>query len=168
MLALASVLAVSFGVRAGVPPPTCSVLVSSDSNPVPAETATVYVGETGTITGSGFTPDTEIEISITVNGVPQVTFPQMTDGSGGFTFGGPVMPEQVGTLVLTATEGQVCSDSVTVTILAAPSSSASGLPNAAMEPPAPRRTSPVIAFLAVALVVAVGFAFGTTRSRPTA
>jgi hypothetical protein len=152
-----------------VPPPTCSVLVSSDSNPVPAETATVYVGETGTITGSGFTPDTEIEITITVNGVLQVQFPQMTDGSGGFTFGGPVQPEQVGTLVLTATEGQVCSDSVTVTVLAAatPSPSASGLPNAAMEPPAPRTTSPVIAFLAVALFLSVGLAFGTTRRRPT-
>jgi hypothetical protein len=96
MLAAASVLVLSNAARAGQPPPTCSILVSSTLSPTPAETATVYVGEIGTVTGTGFTPDTEVTVTITVDGNPFATFPQMTDGSGGFTFGGEVRRRRSG------------------------------------------------------------------------
>jgi hypothetical protein len=93
----------------------------------------------------------------------------MTDASGGFTFGGPVQPDQVGTLVVTATDGQICSDSVTVTVLAAPlpSPSASGLPNSAMSPGAPMSGASALA-LAVLGVALVALAAVSIRSRRTA
>jgi hypothetical protein len=163
-LAATLALVATASVRAGTPP-TCSLLVTSDTNPVPAETATVTVGENGAVTGSGFTPDTEITIEITVNAALYATFPQMTDASGGFTFGGPVQPDQVGTLVVTATDGQVCSDSVTVTVLAASVPSASGLPNAAMEPtglPSAGFSGLALGALGLALVA---LAAVSTRSR---
>jgi hypothetical protein len=161
LLAAASVLAVSSVVRAGIPPPTCSVLVSSTSSPVPAETLVAYVGETGTVTGSGFTPDTEVTVDITVNGTPFQTFPFMTDGSGGFTFGGPIPPEQIGTLVLTVTEGQVCSDSITATILAAPTPTPEGLPNAAMAPPSGEGDLPAaLGVLLIGLLCLAAASFG--------
>jgi hypothetical protein len=165
-LAATLVLVATAGVRAGTP--TCSLLVSSDTNPVPAETITVVVGENGTVTGSGFTPDTEIVIDITVNAAPYATFPQMTDGTGGFTFGGPVQPDQVGTLVVTATDGQICSDSVTVTVLAAPlpSPSASGLPNSAMSPtgaPMSGASALALAGLGVALVALAAVSIRSRR-----
>jgi hypothetical protein len=112
---------------------------------VPAETIVAYVGEVGTVTGSGFTPDTEVTVDITVNGVPFVTFPLMTDASGGFTFGGPIPPEEVGALVLTVTEANVCSDTITATILAAtPAPTPEGLPDAAMAPPSSGSDLPVV------------------------
>jgi hypothetical protein len=87
--------------------------------------------------GSGFTPDTEVTVDITVDGNPFATFPQMTDGSGGLTFGGEVPPEEIGLLVLTVTETNVCSDSITATILAGPPPTPEGLPDAAMAPTEP-------------------------------
>lgn len=150
-----AVLVSSAAVRAGIPV-TCSVLVSSTSNPVPAESATIMVGEQGTITGSGFSPDTELEVSLSLDGVPQGTFPQMTDGSGTFVLSGTLMEEQIGVLVLVFSEPDGCSDSVTVTVVAAPAESPEGLPDAAMEPitPAPASAgSPLVwaALLALAL-----------------
>lgn len=138
-LATASVLVTAAIVRAGVPV-TCSLLVSSTSSPVPAETATVFVGEQGQITGSGFSPNTQLEAEVTVNGVSMGLFALMTDGSGGFVLSGTIEPGQEGTLVFTATEPDVCSDSVTVTVLAAPPPSTEGLPDAAMDPLAPAST----------------------------
>jgi hypothetical protein len=164
LLATALMFVASATVRAGTP--TCSLLVTTDSSPVPAETATVFVGENGAVTGSGFTPDSEITITIAVNAALYATFPQMTDGSGGFTFGGPVQPDQVGTLVVTATDGQVCSDSVTVTVLAAPVPSASGLPNAAMLPagtPMSGASALALAVLGVALVALVAVSIRSRR-----
>jgi hypothetical protein len=138
LAAAAAVLFSSTAVRAGIPV-ACSVLVSSTNNPVPAESATIMVGEQGTITGSGFSPDTELEVSVTLDGVDQGMFPQMTDGSGNFVLSGTLMQEQIGTLVLVFSEPNVCSDTITVTVVAAPAASPEGLPDAAMEPitPAP-------------------------------
>jgi hypothetical protein len=166
-LAATLALVATAGVRAGTPP-TCSLLVSTDSAPTPAETATVTVGENGTVTGSGFSPDTEIVIEITVNAALYATFPHMTDGTGAFSFGGPVQPDQVGTLVVTATDGQVCSDSVTVTVLAAPVPSASSLPNAAMLPAAAPMNGASALALAVLGVAFVALAAVSTRSRRSA
>ena len=163
-LALASVLVASAAVRAGAPPPTCSILVSSTLNPVPAETATVYVGEQGLVTGSGFTPDTEVTVVITVDGNPFATFPQMTDGSGGFTFGGEVPPEEIGLLVLTVTEGNVCSDSITATILAGPPPTPEGLPDAAMASSQPTSGGTGLA-VAAFLIGLVALAAVAVRSR---
>ncbi len=135
LAAAAAVLVSSAVVRAGTPV-TCSLLVSSTSSPVPAETATAFVGEQGMITGSGFSPDTELEGEVTVDGVSSGPFPIMTDGTGGFVLSGTIAPEQEGVLVFTATEPDGCSDSVTVTVLAAPVTPG-GLPDAAMEPITP-------------------------------
>lgn len=132
-IAALSATAALTSVRAGVVP-VCSLLVSSTNNPVPAESATIMVGEQGTITGSGFTPDTELVVNVTLDGVDVGTFAQMTDGSGGFTLSGTLMQDQIGVLVLTATEDQVCSDFVTVTVVAAAVPSAEPLPDAAMLP----------------------------------
>lgn len=155
LAAAAALLVSSAAVRAGIPV-TCSVVVSSTNNPVPAESATIMVGEQGTITGSGFSPDTELEVSLSMDGVPQGTFPQMTDGSGNFVLSGTLMEEQIGVLVLVFSEPDGCSDSVTVTVVAAPAESPEGLPDAAMEPitPAPASGgSPLVwvALLALAL-----------------
>lgn len=138
LAAAAALLVSGAAVRAGIPV-TCSVLVSSTNNPVPAESATIMVGEQGTITGSGFSPDTELEVSVTLDGADQGMFPQMTDGSGNFVLSGTLMEEQIGVLVLIFNEPDVCSDTITVTVVAAPAASPEGLPDAAMEPitPAP-------------------------------
>lgn len=155
LVAAAALLISNAAVRAGIPV-ACSVLVSSTSNPVPAEAATIMVGEQGTITGSGFSPDTELEVSLSMDGAPQGTFPQMTDGSGNFVLSGTLMEEQIGVLVLVFSEPDGCSDSVTVTVVAAPSESPELLPDAAMEPIAPAPASggsPLVwvALLALAL-----------------
>ncbi|RPH34770.1 MAG: hypothetical protein EHM90_05525 [Chloroflexi bacterium] len=157
LAAAAAILASSAAVRAGTPV-TCSVLVSSTNNPVPAESATIMVGEQGSITGSGFSPDTELEVSLTMDGVPQGMFPQMTDGSGNFVLSGTLMEEQIGVLVLTFNEPNVCSDTVTVTVVAAPAASTEGLPDAAMEPftPAPASGGSSLVWAAL-LAVALGW-----------
>ena len=157
--ALAALLATTAvtSVRAGVIP-ACSVLVSTPSTPVPSESATIHVGEQGVITGSGFTPDTELTVNVTLDGVDQGTFGQMTDGTGAFTITGTVAVEQIGVLVLTATDGQVCSDFVTITVLAAVASPTPGaLPDAAMAP-SDRSTDGGVALLwAFLLAVAIAW-----------
>jgi hypothetical protein len=163
-IAALSATAALTSVHAGVVP-ACSVLVSSTNNPVPAESATIMVGEQGMITGSGFTPDTELAINVTLDGVDQGTFPQMTDGSGGFTLTGTLMQEQIGVLVLTATDGQVCSDFVTINVVTAPAPTPEDLPDAAMPPLGPAPDGPavfggLILYAAVAALAAV-----TLRSR---
>ena len=150
LAAAAAVLASSAVVRAGVQV-TCSVLVSSTNNPVPAESATVMVGEQGTITGSGFSPDTELEVTVTVDGSPGGMFPQMTDSSGNFVLTGTLMEEQIGVIVLTFSEPKGCSDTVTVTVVAA-AASPEGLPDAAMEPITPAPASGGLAVVWAALL----------------
>lgn len=158
LAAAAAVLASSAVVRAGVPV-TCSVVVSSTNNPVPAESATIMVGEQGTITGSGFTPDTELEVTVTVDGSPGGMFPQMTDGSGNFVLTGTLMEEQIGVIVLSFSEpDDGCSDAVTVTVVAAAGGSPEGLPDAAMEPitPAPASGGSALVWAAL-LALALGW-----------
>jgi hypothetical protein len=135
LLAAASVLALSLaapaGVRAGIPP-ACSILISSASSPVPAETATIIVDEPVQVAGTGFLPDTELAITVNFNGVDQATFPQMTDGSGNFLLTGSLTEDQVGDWILTAAEpDQGCSDFVTFAVVM-PAESPEGLPDAAM------------------------------------
>ncbi len=163
-LAALSATAAVTSVRAGLP--TCSMLVSSESSPVPAETATAYVGEEGMITGTGFTPNTDLEAEVTVNGVSMGVFTIPTDAAGGFVLSGPVAPEQLGVLVLSAGEPKGCSDSVTVTVLAAPvPPTPEALPDAAMAPITPAPGGPAVfagllLYAALAALTAV-----TLRSR---
>ncbi len=93
------------------------------------------------ITGSGFTPNTDLEAEVTVNGVSMGVLTIPTDATGGFVLSGTIAPEQLGQLVLSAGEPKGCSDSVTVTVLAAPVATPTpeALPDAAMLPitPAP-------------------------------
>lgn len=153
LAAAAAVLVSSAAVRAGIPV-TCSVLVSSTGNPVPAESATIMVGEQATITGSGFSPDTELEVSATLDGVDQGVFSQMTDGSGNFVLSGTLEEDLVGVLVLVFSEPKGCSDTLTVTVVAAPATSPEGLPDTAMEPitPAPVPASGASDLVLVALL----------------
>ncbi len=138
LAATALLLATSaMSVRAGTPV-ACSILISSTSSPVPAETATIIALEDVQVDGTGFTPDTELAITVVFNGVPQATFPQMTDGSGNFVLQGQLLEEQVGAWTLTAADGQICSDTVTFTVVlaavATPAPTPAGLPDAAMIP----------------------------------
>jgi hypothetical protein len=163
LLALASVLAVSLAaptdVRAGIPPGPCSILISSESSPVPAETATIIAGEAVQVAGTGFSPNVTLDITVVFNGVPQATFPQATDGSGNFLLTGSLTEEQVGSWTLTAAELNVCSDVVAFEVVLPPPPD--DLPDAAMEPipPAPA-SGPATAFAllyVVLLVMATGW-----------
>jgi hypothetical protein len=163
--ALSATTAVT-SVRAGIA--VCSMLVSSESSPVPAETATAFVGEQGMITGTGFLPNTDLEAEVTVDGVSMGLFTIPTDASGGFVLSGTIAPEQQGVLVLTASEpDDGCSDSVTVTVLAAPVATPTpeALPDAAMPPVKPAPGGPAVfagllLYAALATLTAV-----TLRSR---
>ncbi len=164
-LGTASVLVASAVVRAGVPPPTCSILISSTSSPVPAETAVIIADEAVQVDGTGFTPNVTLDITVVLDGVPQATFPQGTDGSGNFILTGSLTPAQVGSWTLTAADGQVCSDVVSFTVILAPPPTPEGLPDAAMAPSQPTSGGTglaVTAFL-IGLVALVAVAVRSRR-----
>jgi hypothetical protein len=162
-LAVASVLVASAVVRAGAPPPACSILISSVSSPVPAESATIIVGEQAQVSGTGFTPNVTLDITVVKDGIPQATFPQGTDGSGNFILTGSFTADQVGSWTLTAVDGQVCSDVVAITVVM-PTPTPEALPDAAMapnQPPSGGLGLPMAAFL----VGLVGLTAVSVRSR---
>jgi hypothetical protein len=152
-------------VRAGVPP-TCSILISSVSSPVPAESATIIALEAVQVDGTGFTPNATLDITVVLDGVPQATFPQLTDGSGNFTLTGTLMEEQVGNWTLTAADGQVCSDTVSFTVVLAAVATPEGLPDAAMIPaPASTGGGAGLAFFAILGSALIGLALVSIRTR---
>jgi hypothetical protein len=159
LLAAAATVIGTASVRAGIPPGPCSILISSESSPVPAETATIIAGEAVQVAGTGFSPNVTLDITVVFNGVPQATFPQATDGSGNFLLTGSLTEEQVGSWTLTAAELNVCSDVVAFEVVLPPPPEE--LPNAAMEPiqPAPA-SGPATVFsllYVVLLVMATGW-----------
>jgi hypothetical protein len=160
--------ATATSVRGGVPPPTCAILISSTSSPVPAETATIIALEDVQVDGTGFTPNATLDITVVLNGVPQATFPQATDGSGNFTLTGTLMEDQVGNWTLTAADGQVCSDTVTFTVMlaAVATPTPEGLPDAAMIPaPASTGGGAGLAFFAILGSALIGLTLVTLRTR---
>ncbi|HEV7200432.1 MAG TPA: hypothetical protein VGO32_06485 [Candidatus Limnocylindria bacterium] len=168
-LAAAAVLATTAvtSVRAGVPPPACAILISSVSSPVPAETAVIIVDEPVQVTGTGFTPNATLDITVVFNGVPQATFPQATDGSGNFLLTGSLTQAQIGAWTLTAADGQLCNDTVSFTVVAAAVATPTpeALPNAAMIPaPASTGGGAGLAFAVLGSAL-IGLALVTLRTR---
>lgn len=167
--AAAAVLATTAvtSVRAGAPAPPCSILISSDSSPVPAVSATIIAGEAVQVDGTGFTPNTELAITVVLNGVPQATFPQMTDGTGAFILTGSLTEDQVGDWVLTVVDGTVCSDSVTFTVVlpAVATPTPEALPDAAMIPAAGSTGGGAAMALAILGSALIGLTLLTSRAR---
>ncbi len=164
--ALTLAAAAAPSVRAGQPV-ACSILISSTSSPVPAESATVIVGEAAQVNGTGFTPNATLDITVVLNGVPQATFPQTTDGAGSFILQGSFDPSQVGNWTLTAADSDVCSDTVTITVVAAAVATPTpeALPNAAMIPAGPASSGGTTLAVAILGAALLALAVASLRTR---
>jgi hypothetical protein len=118
-LLLGSLLALtSAGQARGGIPAGCSLLVSSAANPVPALFITVTVNEMFTLDGSGYAPNSSIQVDFTRNGVFQGSLFTSTDGSGVFQM--PVFfnePADVAGWNVTATDENLCSALVDVNVI---------------------------------------------------
>lgn len=149
-----SVLLVAPVARAGVA--VCDVEASATS---------VMVGDQVTFTGTGFAPNTLISVAALANGVPFGAAGGPTDSAGTFvyTIGLPV----VGTWLVTFTQENACSDSMTVTVGAAATAgpttapSGTGLPDAAM--PTPRASGPALVVTLLVWLLLLVFAGAAAR-----
>jgi hypothetical protein len=135
---------------------------------VTASSTSVQVGDQVTVTGSGFFPNTLINVSLEANGNPVGAAGGPTDGAGTFVF--TFTANQVGNWLVLFSQANGCSDSMTIAAGTAgtgptPTPSGTGLPDAAAADPAESTALGWVLAGTLMLWIAFILAVATARSR---
>jgi hypothetical protein len=78
--------------------------------------ASVQVGQTFALVGSGFPASSSVSISMTVEGSAPIVFPKHVDTTGAFQVSLTPGASDTGKMTIVATAGTVCTEHVTVTV----------------------------------------------------